>query len=154
MEVTIQDLGSIGEFVAAIATLATLAYLALQIRRNTQSVHAATHQALVSHAAEINSSLFGEGSVPEMFLKGRADPSTLSEVERFRFQILVYQVFQSFETMYLLNRDGILDDTFVKSKLHVIERWLSQPGIRSVWSERREELHPEFVTLVERTVPS
>ena len=32
---TIQQLGSIGEFVAAIATLATLIYLALQIRRNT-----------------------------------------------------------------------------------------------------------------------
>ena len=29
---TIQDLGSIGELVAAIATIATLAYLAIQIR--------------------------------------------------------------------------------------------------------------------------
>jgi hypothetical protein len=35
---TIQDLGSIGELVAAIATVATLVYLALQIRQNTESV--------------------------------------------------------------------------------------------------------------------
>ena len=34
-DVTIQDLGSIGEFVAAIATVATLVYLAIQIRSNT-----------------------------------------------------------------------------------------------------------------------
>ena len=32
---TIQDLGSIGELIAAIATIATLVYLAIQIRQNT-----------------------------------------------------------------------------------------------------------------------
>ena len=150
---TLSDLGNLGEFIGAIAVVLSLLYLAVQIRQNTRSVRGATYQALVSHAAEMNSSLFGEGTVPEIFLKGRADLSTLSEVECFRFQILVYQVFQSFETMYLLNRDGMLEDTFVKSKLNVLQRWLSQPGIRSVWSERRGELHPEFVAFVERTGP-
>ena len=33
--VTIQDLGSLGELIAALATLVTLFYLALQIRANT-----------------------------------------------------------------------------------------------------------------------
>jgi len=36
-EITIQDLGSIGELIAAIATIATLAYLAIQIRQNTHT---------------------------------------------------------------------------------------------------------------------
>ena len=35
---TIQELGSLGELVAAIATLATLIYLALQIGANTTAV--------------------------------------------------------------------------------------------------------------------
>ena len=34
-EVTIQDLGSLGELIAAVATIVTLAYLAVQIRSNT-----------------------------------------------------------------------------------------------------------------------
>ena len=34
---SIQDLGALGELVAAIATVVTLAYLALQIRQNTKS---------------------------------------------------------------------------------------------------------------------
>ncbi len=34
---TIQELGSIGEFVAAIATIATLAYLAIQIRAGARA---------------------------------------------------------------------------------------------------------------------
>ena len=33
---TIQDLGSIGELIAAVATLATLVYLAVQIRQNSR----------------------------------------------------------------------------------------------------------------------
>jgi hypothetical protein len=41
-KVTIQDLGSIGEFVAAIATLATLVYLAVQIRQNTRTLYPAS----------------------------------------------------------------------------------------------------------------
>ena len=41
---TLQDLGSVGEFVAAIATLATLIYLATQIRQNSESVKAAAAQ--------------------------------------------------------------------------------------------------------------
>lgn len=39
---TIQDLGSIGELVAAIATVATLGYLGLGIRQNTESVRLST----------------------------------------------------------------------------------------------------------------
>jgi hypothetical protein len=149
-----EAIGAVGEVLGALGVIATLGYLAVQIRQNTRSVRAATYQEIVSHAAEMNTSLYGEGAVAEIVLKGRADQSTLSEVERFRFQILVYQVFQSFETIFLLDRDGNLDDAFVKSKLNVLHRWLSQPGIRSVWSERREELHPEFVAFVERTILS
>jgi hypothetical protein len=37
---TIQDLSSIGELIAAIATLATLVYLAAQIRHNTRAIMA------------------------------------------------------------------------------------------------------------------
>jgi hypothetical protein len=43
-EVTIQDLGSLGELIAAVATVATLGYLAVQIRQNTRATHAASVQ--------------------------------------------------------------------------------------------------------------
>ena len=41
---TIQDLGSLGELIAAVATIATLVYLAMQIRQNTKQVRASTFQ--------------------------------------------------------------------------------------------------------------
>lgn len=42
---SIQDLGSLGELVAAIATIATLIYLATQIRQNTRMLES-THSPL------------------------------------------------------------------------------------------------------------
>ena len=56
--VTLQDLGSLGEFIAAIATLATLIYLALQIRQNTLESQAASRnlvsQSLVDFAYHVS----------------------------------------------------------------------------------------------------
>jgi hypothetical protein len=38
---TIEDLGNLGDLIAAIATVATLIYLAQQIRKNSKSVESA-----------------------------------------------------------------------------------------------------------------
>ena len=58
----IQELGSIGEFVAAIATVATLAYLALQIRQNTRALR---HSALQTHKESIQQMIALIAASPE-----------------------------------------------------------------------------------------
>ena len=47
-EVTLQDLGNIGEFIGAIAVVISLVYLAAQIRQNTRALHSSSY----SQAAE------------------------------------------------------------------------------------------------------
>ena len=44
---TLEDLGNIGEFVAAIAVVVSLLYLAIQIRQNTKTVRTSTYQAIL-----------------------------------------------------------------------------------------------------------
>ena len=46
--VTIQDVGSIGEMIAAIATIGTLAYLAIQVRQNTRALRSSTFQEIAN----------------------------------------------------------------------------------------------------------
>ena len=41
---TIQDLGSLGELIAAVATVLTLGYLAVQLRQNTKALRSQTFQ--------------------------------------------------------------------------------------------------------------
>ena len=51
---TIQDLGSIGELVAAFATVAALGYLALQIRHGNESDRLNAELGLSMHMAEFH----------------------------------------------------------------------------------------------------
>jgi hypothetical protein len=55
--VTIQDLGSIGELVAAVATVATLFYLALQIRGSTRVARSEAAQNVIGSAISPNLAL-------------------------------------------------------------------------------------------------
>jgi len=52
--VTVQDLGSLGEFIAAIATVATLIYLAIQIRASNRIARAEASRAPNSDLNSIN----------------------------------------------------------------------------------------------------
>ena len=77
---TLQDLGSIGEFVAAIATLATLAYLALQIRQNTGAPRAQTTAAVASEMQRNLLALAECDALAQAFVKA-AQSAELSPVE-------------------------------------------------------------------------
>jgi hypothetical protein len=46
---SLEDLGNIGEFVAAVAVIVSLIYLAVRIRQNTRVLCSATHQAWAYH---------------------------------------------------------------------------------------------------------
>ena len=50
---TLEDLGNIGEFVAAIAVVISLIYLAVQIRQNTRSVRASSYHAVVTNLSNL-----------------------------------------------------------------------------------------------------
>lgn len=68
---SIQDLGSIGEFIAAIATILTLVYLALQIRQNTAvSRAAAAQEVLKAHRLLIREVLTLNPEVENVFIRG------------------------------------------------------------------------------------
>jgi len=90
--VTIQDLGSVGEFVAAIATLVTLAYLAVQIRQNTKSLAESTSASINESFASINSRISSDEQFAELFLRGRQDINSLSPVELERFRAFIQDI--------------------------------------------------------------
>ncbi len=54
----IQDLGSVGELIAAAATIATLIYLAHQVRANTKATQTASRVEITRDYCNMNSALF------------------------------------------------------------------------------------------------
>ena len=134
---TIQDFGSIGEFVAAIATVATLAYLAIQIRQNTRTVRTSTYQAVLEASNRVNELVLDNPELHRIYRAGRMDPSQLTDEERARFRLLVGQLMNVYETMFLQYERGTLDEDFWHGRRRALRLVLSQPGIRSHLQEQR-----------------
>jgi hypothetical protein len=128
--VTIQDLGSIGELVAAIATVATLVYLAIQIRQNTRTVRTSTYQAVLESSNRVNELVLDNPELHRIYRLGRTDPSQLTDEERARFRLLIGQLMNVYETMFLQHERGTLDEDFWRARRRALRYVLSQPGIR------------------------
>ena len=89
---SIQDLGALGELVAAIATVATLLYLAVQIRQNSRNLEESTSASVNQGWASINSRLSSDEQFAEIFIRGRGDLEALSAVEVERFRAFVQDI--------------------------------------------------------------
>ena len=89
---TIQELGSLGELIAAIATVVTLVYLATQIRHNNKALGETTSAAITTSYASINSRISSDEQFAELFVRGRQDLHSLNPVELERFRAFVQDI--------------------------------------------------------------
>jgi hypothetical protein len=108
--VTIQDLGSIGELVAAIATLATLIYLATQVRQNTRALKSATFQNISGEMGKNVELIVTNADLAAIMVKGNADPTSLTAEERLRYSSMLVASFRRLESVYVQHKLGSIDE--------------------------------------------
>jgi hypothetical protein len=141
---SLQDLGNIGEFVAAIGVIVSLIYLAVQIRQNTRTVRAAAFQQVVDSLADFTSSLSRDRELIEIVIKGNADFDSLDEVERTRFDFAFISFFRRAENVVVQTEYGTLSaDTWTGFR-ETLKSSLRAPGLFEWWSHRRQRFHPSF----------
>jgi len=138
---TIQDLGSIGEFVAAIATVVTLAYLAVQIRQNTKEARLTTMRELVASVQDGFSPLYNPGYA-RVFRLGRHHPEELDEDELSAFKMLLDRQFYSFQNLVYQYESGSVDEEIFQSTLSMFQRLVSTPGGAAWWRDSASDLTP------------
>jgi hypothetical protein len=139
--VTLQDLGNIGEFVAAIATLATLGYLAVQIRHNTKTVRTSTYQAVLDSNMRSADPILFNPDVERVYRIGRRDPSQLTADERPLFRQFVARLLLNYEAIYLQHQHGIVDSDYWRGRRSALQRLASQPGVRAVLAQGAGEAY-------------
>ncbi len=130
---TIQDLGSVGEFVAAIATLATLVYLALQIRANTRMMRVQTRH--VSHQLNVHifTSIAQSPQLAGVFRRGLAGFQSLEPDEQIQFMFVIGQYFINLENSYNDAKLGIKSDADLEREWRGASPTVNSPGGRAVW---------------------
>ena len=145
---TIQELGSLGELIAAIATVITLAYLALQIRQSAKVTgQSAVHSSIESGLA-VRLELVREPEVAALYLKGLADHQSLSREDLLRFNMLIQSIFENLREAFEHYRRGDIDEANWKSQATIVGWILPQPGGEWAWNRYAQD-HAEFGEAVE-----
>ncbi len=147
---TIQELGSLGELVAAIATIITLAYLALQIRQNTITSRASTVQETARFSAGLAQSLFEDPELALLFDRGRQDLTQLSDAERSRFSYIMIAFLRLAQNVHYQFEQGMMDEDVWSGYRERVLQWVAEPGARQWWSENRASYSQTFAAFVDR----
>ena len=133
---TIQDLGSIGEFVGGLAVVVTLVYLAIQVRHNTAALRTASRQEIVS-GFRAHNRLFFEPSAGRVYAEGlRAHPDMPFE-DRHLFMSLVFDHALFFQGAFALYESGQLEEETYQAYLTWFTCQLATPGGAAWWAEGR-----------------
>ena len=85
---TMQYLGSISDFIAAIATIATLAYLALQIKHSRLSSNSTNLQNAIQDFNSINVAVGSDANLTRIVNVGASDFDSLTEAERGQYSYI------------------------------------------------------------------
>lgn len=141
---TIQDLGSVGELLAAVATLATLFYLAAQIRQNTRVVRASSHHSVTDSFNHINAIIGTDPRAARIYRLGLESLERLDEDERFAFGFLSLAYLRVFETLFYQRDIGTAEQQLYESE-HNSLRWaFRHPGICEWWASNQISFSPDF----------
>ncbi len=130
MELSIQDLGSIGEFVAAIATLITLVYLATQIRQNTKVAKAQLSKDLFLTSRQALMDIAANPELAKLAAQnlGRDSPEEAQSAE------FLNSFFRLYELYFTLARQGLLDESISESYERVMRLFTTQQSFLDWWA--------------------
>jgi hypothetical protein len=147
--VTLQDLGNIGEFVAAIATLITLIYLAAQIRQNTRAVRSSAFQQVVDSFSGISLEIGLNRELSEILDRGSNGLSSLDSVERRRYWSVLLSFFRRAESVFFQSEQGTLQLESWEGIREFLRSVLQSQGAREFWDENSSAFNSRFRTFVD-----
>jgi hypothetical protein len=87
-----------------------------------------------------------------IFNAGLLDPLALHRDERVQFTWCLYEMFGSFEFMYLQSREGALRDDVWTRWEDTMTWWLQWPGVRQWWRSQPTPFSASFAAFVESRI--
>jgi hypothetical protein len=144
---TIQDLGSLGEFFGSIAVLATLVYLALQTRQNTQAIGAQLDAAAIAANQNFFLSIATSNELQEALAEDNTAGVTANEM---RLRNCWVSFISYIQWQHHQARRGLLP-SFHEAGMAVVVSGLftASRGFEGWWEGVKSIQPPEFVAWVE-----
>ena len=131
----LQSLGSIGEFVGAIGVVVSLVYLAQQMKQNTNSVRAASFNAMVQNSIGLLEHSFRDPEFAAFIVRAERDPDALSGDESERWDAYMTAVYRHFGNLVYQHRVGALDKLMWEAYRATLKQHLRSPAWASWYEE-------------------
>ncbi len=144
---SIQELGSIGEFVSSIAVLITLIYLAIQVRQNTQTMRVSATQEATKVGREVTSNVMTTPGMIEVFLKIQSGEE-LDPKETFLQALWAQNVLRAIESFYLNWKAGLVSDELWLSRRAGTSRAFAVIS-KQWWVENKDQYEPSFSEMID-----
>jgi hypothetical protein len=147
---TLDGLGNIGEFISSIAVLVSLIYLAVQIKKSTETARTSTYHSIVSDFGAMNQSMASVPDLSMLYVQAMENFVDLEDSEKARISQLFFQTFRYFENMYYQHEKGYLDEDVWLGWERLMITYYRRTGFQSWWSLRREVFSQSFVSFLEQ----
>ena len=132
---TIQDVGSLGELVAAVATLGTLAYLAIQIRQSGRVSGLAAAHSVQNEINRFQERFTTDPTLYRIWVLGLHSPDELDEVSRDRFGRLFALFLTKLEDAH---RHADLDPDIATRADHLGRYYFQMAEVQAWWTRQSE----------------
>lgn len=151
---TIEQLGNIGEFVAAIATVITLIYLAFQLRQNTRALKATAFQSVVSEMGKNVEPFMNNGEMAELFIKSSAEPGSLTPAEILRVNAAYVSTFRRLESVFVQYTLGTMEEENKRGFEASMIPLLLSPYGKEWWGEAKISFYEPYARHIDKEIAS
>ena len=145
-----EDLGNLGELVAAIATVVTLGYLALQLKQNTKALRSQTFQQSSMDMSLTANAISSNGELAEIVVKASENLDDLSPQERIRFHFWMVVALRRFEAIYVQSVYGSIDRLRIEGFERSILTLISSGGPAEWWKTSKTAFSSDFVKYADK----
>lgn len=158
---TIQDLGSIGELVAALATLVTLVYLAIQVRHAKQQFQESTQHARTQFTLErsdrtgdLQRAWFSPDGQNKTMMKALLTEEALTTEENFEFTVQMSIFFGEMLNSEYLHSHELVDSELLVLRKSIFSAYLMMPRVRQYWKSYGRQFYADniFTDVVEQII--
>ena len=141
---TLEQAYYISQLVGTLAVIISLVYVAKQIRQNTNTIKLNSAQNLSHELRESLALLAADAGLSEIHLRAMQDINGLGPVEKFRFYILLNNIFRVYENAYYQYTQGTVDSGVWAGIFGNMNVTKSTSGYQAFWHERKNIFGKKF----------
>ena len=144
---TIQDLGSLGEFLGSIVVLVTVGYLAFQTRQNTMAIGAQLDAARLSAVQQVFIAAVTSTELQEALKEDRVRDETTNETRRRMYWNMMLA---NFQWQHMQGRRGLLPTGYEAGRaITLAGQFTAFRSFEEHWENAKDGFAPDFVAWVE-----